>query len=141
MAETPQGEKSISQEFNRLGKQVADAIHAAWESEDRKKLQDELTEGLQNFEAQVDEALKKAMQSDTAKQLQQQTEKVVTQVRESGVSEEVRKGLIGGLEVVNKELGKLVEKLEPKGAAQASGEAVKPDAPESPPPAAPPPAA
>jgi flagellar motility protein MotE (MotC chaperone) len=141
MAETPQGEKSISQEFNRLGKQVADAIHAAWESEDRKKLQDELTEGLQSFEAQVDEALKKAMQSDTAKQLQQQTEKVVTQVRESGVSEEVRKGLIGGLEVVNKELGKLVEKLEPKGAAQASGEAVKPDGPESPPPAAPPPAA
>jgi hypothetical protein len=136
MSEDPQEEKTIAQEFSRLGKQVADAIHAAWESEDRKKLQAELADGLQRFEAELDAALQKAAQSDAAKQVREQTEKVVADVKDSNVADEVRKGLISGLDVLNKELSKLVEKLEPKGTTEAPAGAAEAPTPE--PPAEPP---
>jgi hypothetical protein len=141
MSEDPQEEKTIAQEFSRLGKQVADAIHAAWESEDRKKLQAELADGLQKFEAELDAALQKAAQSDAAKQVREQTEKVVADVKDSNVADEVRKGLISGLDVLNKELGKLVEKLEPKGTTEAPAGAAEAPTPEPPPPPTEPPAA
>jgi hypothetical protein len=112
MAEVTGEEKSISSEFARLGKQVADAINVAWQSEDRKKLQAEVTSGLDSFGAQVSEAMRKASESDAATQIRDETEKVVTQIRESDVTGEVRKGLIAGLEVLNRELGRLVERLE-----------------------------
>ena len=112
MTEGTGDEKSISGELSRLGKQVAEAINVAWESEDRKKLQAEVTTGLESFGAQVGDAMRKASESDAATQIRDQTEKVVAQVRQSDVTGEVRKGLIAGLEVLNRELGRLVERLE-----------------------------
>ncbi len=122
MSEDPKVEgRTITDELGKLGKQMADAIKAAWESDDRKKLQAEITEGLQKFGDEVAEALDKAGQSDTAKDLRVKAEKVSADMREKGVVEDVRKGIISGLDALNKELGKLVEKLEPK--AKPEGEA------------------
>ena len=141
MSEEPKVEgRTITDELSKLGKQMADAIKAAWESDDRKKLQAEIVEGLQKFGDEVTEALDKAGQSETAKDLRIKAEKVTVDVRESGVVEDVRKGIIGGLDVINKELGKLVEKLEPKtkpadevpAAAEAPAEPAAPEAPEAP---------
>jgi hypothetical protein len=112
MTEGSGEDKSISSELSRLGQQVADAINAAWASEDRKKLQSDVTVGLRSFGDQVSEAMRKASESEAAKQVRDQTEKVVVQLRESDVTDEVRKGLIAGLDVLNRELGRLVEKLE-----------------------------
>ena len=57
-----------------------------------------------------------------------------------GVVEDVRKGIISGLDVLNVELSKLVEKLEPKATSSDEAPAV-PEAPAEPaapePPAAP----
>jgi hypothetical protein len=112
MTEGNSEEKTISGEFDRLGKQVAEAINKAWESEDRKKLQAEVTTGLESFGSQVTEAMRKASESEAASQIRDQTEKVVAQVRDSDVTGEVRKGMIAGLGALNRELGKLVERLE-----------------------------
>jgi hypothetical protein len=122
MAEDSGDEKSISSELSKLGKQVADAINTAWASEDRKKLQSDVTVGLQSFGDQVSEAMRRASESEAAKQVRDQTEKVVAQVREGDVTGEVRKGLIAGLEVLNRELGKLVERLETAPAAGSEGD-------------------
>jgi hypothetical protein len=120
MAENTDEGKSVSSELSTLGKQVADAINAAWASDDRKKLQSDVTTGLQSFGDQVSEAMRRASESDAAKQVREQTDKVIAQVRESDVTGEVRKGLIAGLEVLNKELGRLVERLETPTTASAS---------------------
>jgi hypothetical protein len=141
MSEEPKVEgRSITEELSKLGKQMADAIKAAWESDDRKKLQAEILDGLQKFGDEVTEALDKAGQSETAKDLRVKAEKVATDVRATGVAEDVRKGIIGGLDVINQELGKLVEKLEPKispadeapAAPEASAEPAAPEAPAEP---------
>lgn len=124
MAEGTGEEKSVSGELSRLGRQVAEAIGTAWESEDRKRLQTEVTQGLENFGNEVSEALRKASESDAARQVREQTEDVITQIREGDVSEQVRKGLISGLAAINEGLGKLLERLEKPS---------QPDAPAEPP--------
>jgi hypothetical protein len=123
MSEGSGEEKTISGELSRLGQQVAEAINKAWESEDRRKVQAEVTTGLESFGSQVSEAMRKASDSEAASQIRDQTEKVVAQVRQSDVTGEVRKGLIAGLEVLNRELGKLVERLEVPPQAPAPPEA------------------
>ena len=138
MSEEPKVEgRSITEELGKLGKQMADAIKTAWESDDRKKLQAEILDGLQKFGDEVTVALDKAGQSDTAKDLRVKAEKVAVDVRASAVAEDVRKGIISGLDVLNAEMSKLVEKLEPKPApvdeAPAAPEApAEPAAPEAP---------
>jgi hypothetical protein len=135
MSEEPKAEKSIADELSKLGKQMADAIKAAWESDDRKKLQVEITEGLEKFGTQVSEALDNAGKSETAQELRVKAERVVTDVREKGVVEDMRKGILSGLDAINKELGKLVEKLETKPAAEAPvapEAAAEPEAPAEP---------
>ena len=104
-----------------MGKLVAQAIQAAWESEERKKLEAEVVDGLRKFGDEVSAATKKAGESDTAKQIKTQAEKVAADMQEKDVAGDIRKGLISGLEVINVELGKLVERLEPK---KAPGEPV-----------------
>ena len=106
MSEEPKVEgRSITEELSKLGKQMADAIKAAWESDDRKKLQAEILDGLQKFGDEVTVALDKAGKSETAQDLRVKAEKVATDVR-GRVAEDVRKGIISGLDVINEELGK-----------------------------------
>ncbi len=139
MSEEPKVERNITDELSKLGKQAADAIKAAWESEDRKKLQAEITEGVQNFGKEVSEALDKASANETVKDLREKAEKVVEDVRESDVVDDVRKGILTGLDALNKELGKLLDKLEPKPAAQAPEPPATPEPPAAPEPPAEPP--
>ena len=123
MTEESQSEKTIVEELSKLGKQMADALRAAWESEDRKKLQAEIIEGMQQFGNEVGAAARKAGESDTAKDIKTQAEKVAGDVKSSEVTEAVRKSMIGGLEILNQELGKLLERLDPKQTAGAPAEA------------------
>ena len=105
---------TITDELSKMGKLVAQAIQAAWESDERKKLEAEVADGLRKFGDEVSAAAKKAGESDTAKQIKTQAEKVAADVQQKDVAGDIRKGLISGLEVINQELGKLVERLEPK---------------------------
>jgi hypothetical protein len=129
MSEESKHERSVSDELNKLGQQFSEVIRTTWESEDRKRIQGEIIEGLQRFGNEVTGALNKVAESDTGKQVTSQTEKVVADVKESGVAEDIRKGLLQGLDALNRELGKLSERLEKE--AKAESEPPKPPAPEA----------
>jgi hypothetical protein len=108
--EKPEG--SIVDELTTLGKQAADALKAAWDSPERKRLQAELTEGLEQFGRQVGAALDKASESAQAKELRTKAVKVADDVKVTDAVDEVRKGLLTGLEAMNRELSKVLERLE-----------------------------
>lgn len=122
MTDQPRTPSTITDELSKMGKLVAQAFQSAWESEERKKLEAEFSEGLRKFSDEVTTAAKKASESDAAKQLKVQAEKVAAEVKERDVAEEIRKGLLIGLEAINVELGKLVERLEPKKAPEPPAE-------------------
>jgi hypothetical protein len=126
---------TITDELSKMGKLLAQAIQSAWASEERRKLEAEIVDGLRKFGDEVSAAAKKASDSDTAKQIKTQAEKVATDVQQKDVAGDIRKGMISGLEVINQELGKLVDRLEPKqapaeSAAEPAAEPVVEPAPE-----------
>ncbi len=133
MSEEPKAERSIADELSKLGKQLAEAVKAAWESEDRKKLQAEIAEGFQKLSQEVGAAVEKASESEAARELREKAEKVVEEIREADVVEEVRKGILVGLEALNRELGKLLEKLESAPAPKEPEAPAEPSAPVEPP--------
>ncbi len=107
-------ERSIADELAKLGQQLAAAARTAWESEDRKRLQSEITTGVQRFGQEISTAASKAVESDQAKELKTRATRVAEDVQKTDVIEEVRKGLLVGLEAINRELGKMLERMEPK---------------------------
>ena len=57
-------ERSIADELAKMGAQVAAAAKTAWESEERRKLQHEVTTGVQRFGQELTTALTKATESE-----------------------------------------------------------------------------
>lgn len=107
-------ERSIADELARLGQQLAAAARTAWESDERKRLQNEITNGVQRFGQEISAAASKAVESDQAKEIKTRATRVAEDVQKTDVIEEVRKGLLVGLEAINRELGKMLERMEPK---------------------------
>ena len=113
-SETTRTERSIADELTRLGQQLAAAAKTAWESEERKKLQTEIMTGVQRAGQELNTAVNKVAESDQAQQVRTRAAKVAEDVQSTDVVEEVRKGILVGLEAINRELGKLLERLETK---------------------------
>jgi hypothetical protein len=119
-------ERSIADELAKMGAQIAAAAKSAWESEERKKLQGEITTGVQRFGQEMTSMVSKATESEQAKELKTRATKVAEDVQKTDVVDEVRKGILVGLEAINRELGKLLERLETKPEAEQVVDAVAP---------------
>jgi MoxR-like ATPase len=126
MSEEMHEERNVAEELNNLGKQFVSVIRTAWESEDRKRIQDEIMEGLQKFGDEITNTLQKASESETGKEVTAKAEKVITDVKASDVADDVRKGLLSGLDALNVELGKLSEKLDAMAQKRAEAQAQPP---------------
>ena len=106
---------NLSDELTRLVNQVSEAVRLAWESDERKRVQAEISDGIKNFSVQVDEAVRKASASETAKKVKMQAEQVAAKAKEADVVDDMREGLLVGLQALNRELGKLLERLQSSG--------------------------
>jgi hypothetical protein len=131
MTQEPRPSTNLSDELTRLVNQVTEAARLAWESEECKRLQTEISEGVKNFSVQVDEAVRRASESETAKKVRTQAEQVAVRARETDVVDDMRQGLLVGLQTLNRELGKLLERLHSSGAPVSTGP-VPPQAPAAP---------
>ena len=105
----PSGE--ILDELNALGEQLVTAVKALWDSEDARKVRQEIGEGFVELGHQVDTAMKTAKESEAAKEFESRVKETVDKARESDVAEQVQEGLVTGLRQLNQELSKLVGSL------------------------------
>ncbi len=113
-SEETRTERNISDELARLGQQLAAAAKNAWESEERKRLQGEIVNGVQRAGQEINAAVNKASEHEQVQQFRTKAVKVAEDVQKTDVAEEIRKGILVGLQAVNRELGKLLERLETK---------------------------
>jgi len=107
-------DRAIVNELEKLGKQLIGAAKAAWESEERRKLQDEIATGIQKIGQELGVTLEKASESEQVQEIRTRAGKVATDIQQTDVVDEVRKGLLVGLEAINRELSKLLDRLETK---------------------------
>ena len=75
-AQAETGSTNIPDELRDLGKQFADTIHTAWNSDQRVKLEDDIREGIKNFAEELNTMFAKAKESDAGQRVRDEASKV-----------------------------------------------------------------
>jgi hypothetical protein len=108
MDNTPNQEREgdLADELGKLGQNLKTMLQTAWESEERRKVQQEIEEGL----AELGRVLQQASAEFDADQVGQEVKAEVTRIRqglESGeIQGRVRTDLLKALREINEELNK-----------------------------------
>ncbi len=108
----PSGD-SISDQLNELGKNLRDAMQTAWASDERRKLQQEIEEGMASLGSTLSQAAKDFSNSNTAKTIKDDMKDLGDRWRSGDVGSKVHADLVDALRRVNDELQKATKKNPP----------------------------
>jgi hypothetical protein len=125
----PSGE--ILDELHALGEQLVTAVKSLWDSEDARKVRQEIGDGFVELGNQVDEAIKTARDSEATKEFEAKVKETVDKARESDVAGQVQDGLVTGLRQLNEEMSKWIGSLTPDEAPAADAPVDEETAPEA----------
>jgi gas vesicle protein len=114
--ETPKTDQNTTNEvldqLRELGKNLRDALQNAWDSEERKKLQNEIGQGLTEVSDGLSQAARDFKESPAGQTLRTEVEDFKERMRTGEVESKVRSEIAEALRVVNDELKKLSKKDE-----------------------------
>jgi len=116
--------QNLVEELNRLGSKFAEVVQVAWESEERKRLEQDVKRGLSSLAANLEEGLKKVGESPQTKEFLNKAEDAVTnvadQVQKSKIAQELGDNLISGLRSLTEQIDKIASDLQSKNKNAAS---------------------
>ena len=74
MSENPENKSDLSEEFRNLGKSMKNFLESAWSSDERKNLQQELENGVNELAASITDAAEEFTRGETGQQLKKDWE-------------------------------------------------------------------
>ena len=103
MNENPTPENDITSELRQLGKNIIETLQAAWESEERKKVQREIEDGLDELARSFNEA--STFDSNKLGQdIKASVDDLTDRFKSGEVETRVREDLLNTLKAINTEL-------------------------------------
>lgn len=111
MTEKSNTEGQMRDEFRNLGENLKAIVNAAWESEERRKIQHEVEEGINELGQAVNELINKFQTSDVAEKVSEGVDQIGAQIRSGEAETKVRDGLVTALQTFNAELQKAAGKF------------------------------
>lgn len=111
MTEEQKPDSQVVEELHSLGNQLVTAVKALWDSDESRKLRQEIGDGFVELGKQIDDAVKTAQNSEAAKEFKVQVKDTMDKARESDVAGQVEHNLVSGLQQLNAELSKFVDSL------------------------------
>lgn len=112
----------LVEEFRNLGRQFAETVEAAWNSEERVRIEKEIREGVNSFVGEVDAVIQEAKSSDKAKKLADDAAGMKEKAESSDFGMKAREGIVQGLTWLSEEFGKLAEQFTPASPEEKSPE-------------------
>jgi len=112
MSEEKQERGTLRDEFRTLGENLKEMVNSAWESEERKKLQSELEEGMHELGNVLNELAADFKSGEMGQNLRREVDQFSERVRTGEVENKARQEILKALKVLNKELEKASEKFE-----------------------------
>jgi hypothetical protein len=114
--ETPQPEQNdsneILDELREMAKNLLDTLQTAWDHPERKKLQQDLEQGLQEVSASLGKAVDEFKQSPSGQSLKADVDDLKVRLRTGEVETKAREEILNALRTVNTELRKVAKKDE-----------------------------
>ena len=103
----------IGEQLNELGKNLRDALRTAWESDERRKLQQDIEVGLTNLRDSLNEAAMDFSNSQAGQNLKEDVKDLHERWQTGEVGSKVRSEIAEALRTVNQELQKTSQKSQP----------------------------
>ena len=103
----------LSEALRDLGRQFAETMQTAWNSQERKEFEREVREGVRRFGDEVNNVFTEARQSPAAQKMRDEAADVRTRVETGEVSRKARSGLVEGLQWLSQELARLADQFSP----------------------------
>jgi hypothetical protein len=101
----------IAEALRNLGQQFANTMQAAWDSAERKEIEKELREGMQQFSAEVDKAFQQAKTSPAGQRAQEEAAELKDSFEKGELAPKIQGSLVQGLHWLSDELGKLADQF------------------------------
>jgi hypothetical protein len=108
MSETQPTPDDLGDELRALGATLKEMLQAAWESDERKRAQQEIESGLEDLARTLRSVGQEFAASPTGQRLKTDLQDLHERVRSGQVDEQVKRELAAALRRVNEELGKAV---------------------------------
>ena len=99
-------ESDLSAELRELGRNLKHAAKTAWESEESRRLQQELKDGLAALEAGLRETASEMSSAETQQRLRAEAHELREKVRSGEAETQLRANLLAALRAVNAEIKK-----------------------------------
>jgi 23S rRNA pseudoU1915 N3-methylase RlmH len=110
-------EGDVAEALRRFGKQFAETLQAAWNSEQRREVEQEIREGVKHFGAEMEKVLHEAKVSPAGQKVQEEAADIKTSVEQGEFGRKAKSSIVQGLQWFSDELANLAQQLNPQGEA------------------------
>jgi hypothetical protein len=104
----------VGEQFQNLGKSIAQAFRSAWEDEENQRRLQEMKKGLESMVTEVDQAIRETAATPQAQRIRTEAEQTAQTLRHAGEQtvEDLRPHVTMALNQLNEALRRLVERLD-----------------------------
>jgi hypothetical protein len=110
---TAGGDIDVSAELKNLGRQLAETFKTAWASEERKKVEGEIRQGVKTFVDEMDKAIREVKKSPAAQKVREEAAEIKTRAEAGELSQKTKANMAQGLRWLSEELEKLANQFTP----------------------------
>lgn len=111
MSEQPKNTGDLREEFRNLGESLKNLFSSAWESEERKKLQHEIHEGMKELGNILDGLAEDVRTSEVGETIRKEASEFGERVRSGEIEENARQGILDAMQALNAELQNAADKF------------------------------
>ena len=104
----------VSAELKNLGRQLAETFKTAWASEERKKVEGEIRQGVKTFVDEMDKAIREVKKSPAAQKVREEAAEIKTRAESGELSQKTKANMAQGLRWLSEELEKLANQFTPQ---------------------------
>lgn len=104
----------VSAELKNLGRQLAETFKTAWASEERKKVEGEIRQGVKTFVEEMDKAIREVKKSPAAQKVREEAAEIKTRAEAGELSQKTKANMAQGLRWLSEELEKLANQFTPQ---------------------------
>ncbi len=111
--------------LRNLGQEFTRAVQSAWNSDQRKQVEQEIREGMTNFTQELEKVFREAKESPAGQKAQAEGAEFKTQFEQGEFAQKARSSIVQGLHWLSEGLGKLADQFEP-GSEKAGDDGASP---------------
>jgi chaperonin cofactor prefoldin len=126
------GKDSVQQmmgELSNLVNRFGEVLQAAWQSDDRKRVEGELRTGLNSLAESVDKAVQDIKASDETKDIQHKVGDLGEKVAKSSIVQDIAGIFASAAKAVSEQMAKVATDIEARAAADKAARGAAPEAP------------